>query len=743
MTSRSSSWVSLRENNKRRLWQWCLAILLFVVLPVLIFLIQIMSIDEARYVMDYGAKAYDRMRRDIYEYASVFIGASGGFKAIAVTFGASLFAFGGFSYLNDRVKLDFYESMPQKKGSRFSVVWLNGLIMFALTYVSGMLLCFAVLTLSGYGDLYTMSEALRDLGYMALYFLGVYHLFIFSMMITGTAFAGVCAFFVLSGYEAAVRLLIVAYEGFFFRYNYTLNGFMVPLASPYGMFIKLTSELNRTNGNPAKYMYMLAVFDLLMLIASYLVFMKRPREKAGKTLVFKWTGAPIKLLLAIPAVASVSLITAQTMNANALISIRNMMIIAFVAVVASIIICALIQGIFELDVRQAFKKKLQWLVCSILALLVFFGFKQDILGIDRYVPNPSEVASVVFAPEGYDGFWGARMGADLKEMDMCDFYREYMYLMDVESVCELAKLSIEKYDAVWEIAGNDPDLFYQSDESGKFSQAIVMYRMKNGFLVSRELSIPNKDAQATELLDRIMSTKEFVRGYYSVEVYDADKAVKGTLPMQLEARYTDGVHDQRLSADELLKFIGEYKKDMEKFDYKARIDELPAGYIRYSIATDDTGYDNYYDPMSLQEESLVVYPCMANCMKYIKDSGYSLDEYSLSDEADAVIITNSHYDEQNDYMKEQGLDYLSDEEQERFIKTREYTGNELKELEAFLFPSDMGIYRWDGGKDFDYKYEVQVVYKHGGEQAKRYGDYNYYYFVKDEVPENVAEDLKL
>ena len=96
-----------------------------------------------------------------------------------------------------------------------------------------------------------------------------------------------------------------------------------------------------------------------------------------------------------------------------------------------------------------------------------------------------------------------------------------------------------------------------------------------------------------------------------------------------------------------------------------------------------------------------------------------------------------------EYMKEEGLDYLPEELQERFVKTREYNGTDLKELEAFLYPGDMGMYRWDGGKDFDVSYEVQIVYRRGGEKAKRYGDFNYYYFVKGEVPENVVEDLAL
>lgn len=738
MTSRSSLWVSLMQNNKRRLWQWCLMVLLFAVLPVLVFLILIMSINESQYLINYGSKAYDQIRQEVHRYASVFIGASGGLKPVIVTFGAALTALGGFSYINDRVKLDFYESMPQKKSSRFFVIWINGIVMFILTYVTGMLLGFAVLTVSGYGDLYTMNEAIRDLGNITLYYLGVYHLFILSMMITGTVFAGICAFAVLSSYEAIIRLMIAAFKGIFFRYKYVLSEFMEPVVSPYGLYLKVIAEADRTNGDPSKYLIMLGVFDLAVFIVSLLVYMKRPREKAGRTLVFKWMAEPLKILMAVPAVTAAGLITAQTMNANGLLNVRNMVLIGVIILIASIIACALIQGVFELDIRQAFKKKIQWIVCAVLALMIFFGFKQDILGIDRYVPDPSEVASAVFAPEGYDGLWGGRIGADLKYMDMVDFYRENMYLTDAESICELAGLSMEKYDEAWDKVNDDPDLFYGSDENNMFSQAILLYRMKNGRLIAREISIPVKDDRAAELVDKIMSTQEFVRGFYSVEVYDADTAISDTPAMQLEARFTDGVHDRRLDKDELIELIEMYKKDMETFSYKERINLLPAGYIRYSISTQES---RFYGP--IQEESLVVYPCMKNCIKYINDKGYSLDGFSLYDEAEAVIITNPHYDEQNEYMMEEGLDYLPDELQERFIKSKEYSGTDLKELEAFLYPGDIGMYRWDGGKDFDVSYEVQIVYKRGGEKAKRFGDLNYYYFVKDGVPENVVKDLAL
>ncbi len=101
MTSKSSLWVSLMQNDKRRLWQWCLMVLLFVVLPVLVFLILIMSINESQYMMNYGSKAYEQIRQDVHRYATVFIGASGGLKPVIVTIGAALTALGGFSYIND------------------------------------------------------------------------------------------------------------------------------------------------------------------------------------------------------------------------------------------------------------------------------------------------------------------------------------------------------------------------------------------------------------------------------------------------------------------------------------------------------------------------------------------------------------------------------------------------------------------------------------------------------------------
>ena len=741
MTSKSSSWVNLNENNKRRMWQWCLSVFLFVVLIAVTFLIVIMSINEDRYVLDYGARAQDMIRRDVYNYASTFIGMSG-LKVILITISAAMIAFGGFAFLNDRVKLDFYESMPQKKGSRFAVIWINGVLIFIIPYLVGMLLSYAVLVANGYGDVYAMSEAVKGFIYMLLFYLGVYNLFMFGMMLTGTTFAGVCAFVTLSGYEFAMRGLITIFETTFFRYDYTLDNFFRPIISPFGLITGIMSETPKLKGNAAPYTLGLAVFDLALLVLSYVVYMKRPREAAGKTLVFKRMGGIVKMLLAIPVSAMIAVMIAQKFVDAGKIDSKNMIILVCVTVVAAILCCVLIQGVFEQDIRLALRKKTYWILCSAGAVLIFFGFKDDLLDIDRYVPNPSDVESVVFAPQGYDSQWGGMVDEELNEIGSDDFYLRYMHISDTEGVCELARLSIEKYDDAWEAAGGDEEQMWKSDNA--FSPAVIMYRLKSGRMVARNYYVPVKDAEAIRLLDRIMSNEEFVNGYYPIEIYDARAAIDSVDPYELDAMYTDGARMQRLDPDELLELISRYKKDMKNFSYKSRLDELPTGYIRFNIKGAVRNQMYSYDGFHVNQ-SLAIYPDMSECMGYLKDKGYDFGNMPLADQIDYVVITNYHYDEQQEYLKDNGLEFLSQEDEEKFVRSEEYgPGSGLEEIAEKIYPQDGSLYRWDEGADMDYDYEVRVFFIRGTELGRQYSGYgSYYCFAEGEIPEDVEKDLSL
>ena len=739
MTLRSSSWVELTENNKRRLWQWCLSLFLFLLCNTVLFLVLLMSMDEARYVMDYGSEAGQMMLADARNYAVEMIGASA-FRIIVTTIIAALTAFGGFAYLNDRVKLDFYESVPVKKGSRFSTVWVSGILIYAGPYIFSTLLCFAILNVTGYGTVYSMEEALIAFGQLMLYFLGVYHLFMLAMMLTGTTFAGVCAFIVLSVYEPVIRMLLGALRSTFFTYSYILENSFVPLLSPYGLMMNILNPKSYSRGS-LWYAAVLLILDIVLFLLALILYMNRRSEAAGRTLAFTHTAVPLKLLIGIPVVVFAGLAVAGILNRSRDLNMTDKGLIAGICVITSIVTCAIIQAVFELDIRASLKGKFQWFICAAAGLLIFFGYDYDPLNLDRYVPAADKVESVVFIPNGYDEIYGW-MDEDHEYMSCDDFALTHMFLSDVQDVCDLHRMSMLKYDELIKTIDNYE---YEYDEDRRFSSAEVIYRLKNGRLLSRQLYVPVKDDNASYLLDKIMSNSDFVNGYYPMLAVDTDRVVDETPYAELNAYYTDCVHTQVLTGDELKELLRMYRKDMEDYSYTERLEELPAGYLDFCLAGERNGSLRYYGTSC---QSITVYSGMENCLSYLSENGFDFADMPLAVEASQIVITNYHQEEQDARAKELGVPYLSAEESEEFVRMETYEPadddeddgmNDFALIASALHPCDRGTYRWDGGKAYDPKYEVTVFTKN-----MRNSPYGISCcFVEGEVPEFVMEDLEL
>lgn len=740
MTLRSSSWVDLTENNKRRLWQWCISLFLFMLCNTVIFLVLIMSMDETRYVADFGSRAAEMMMRDARKYAVAMIGASA-FRIIITTVMAVLAAYGGYAYLNDRIKLDFYESIPQKKSNRFSTIWVSGLLIYSGPYIFSTLLCFAILNATGYGAAYSMEEALIAFCQLLLYFIGVYHLYMLAMMLTGTAFAGGCVFLVLSLYEPAVRALVSMLKYTFYKYSYILDSFYIPVASPYGLLINILNPKPYGRG-PAVYTAALTVFDLVVLIIAFILYMNRKSEAAGKTLAFKLTAVPVKLLISIPAVTFTGIAVAEVLDRSRELTVSDIGLIIFICIIASIVACSIIQAVFELDIKAAFRGKGQWVVCALAGLLIFFGFKYDLLNIDRYVPSANNVESVVFIPNGYEDIY-SWMDDEHENMSEDEFGLTYMFITDVQDVCNLHRLSVTKYD---ELVKMIDDYEYEYDEDRRFSTATLIYRMKNGCLIPRTVYVPVRDDNARLLLDKIMSGSEFVKGYYPLLSLDTDRAIDETPINELNASYSDGLHTQALTGEELKELMRMYKKDLADFSYSKRLEELPLGYLDFCLSGGESRFARTYYGSSCI--NITIYSGMENCVSYLHDKGYDFSDMHLEEEAAQIIITNYHNEEQDARAKELGVPYLEQEEAEEFIKsvTYEYDAgseddgmNDFARVAAALHPCDRGTYRWDGGRSYDTRYEALVYMKN--KKDTPYGVSCY--FVEDEVPEFVMEDLSL
>lgn len=745
MTSRSSSWVNLTENNKRRIWQWFVAILLLVILNSVLLLLMLMSMDEDVYVINYGTRAMDMMRSDAARYCSEMIG-TGAFRTVVTTFLAVLLAFGGYSYINDKVKLDFYESMPMKRGDRFSTIWLSGVLIYTGTYIIGTLICFFIMTVTGYGDVYTMEEALYAFVKLLLYFLAVYHLYIFAMMLTGTAIGGLCAYLVMSLFELATRGLIGLYKISFFKYDYILDDFYIPVISPYGLFMKMTRDSYVSGGrSPLEYALYLLLLVFVLLAASYIVYMKRPVERAGKTLVFKGMATFLKLLMATEVVAYASLLTLYVLNRTRQLKRGDICAIILVCFITSLIICSIIEAVFELDIKAVVNKKAHWFICAGFALAVFFGFKIDFFNIDEYVPAADKVASVVFAPQGYEDSYGYFVPEYGNVRDY-EYWLNNMNISDVDSVRSLAALSMRKYDEALKVVGSEEEI-YRYGDGEEFSSAVVMYRMKNGRLITRQIYIPVKDSEAVALLDTIMTSDEFVNGFFAEMNPDIDKCIPEKKDIYSGGNvFTDGIHIIKLDVNEIKEFISCYRSDMETYSYRDRLNMWPVGYLDYEIAYNDPDGGGVRASYG-STRSIVIYPDMNRCMSFLKDRGYEPGNFDLSKEAVRISVKNYHYDKQEEYAKEQGLDYLPEDMAEDFIKSRLYDATsdseKFNEIASCIVPNERGHWRWDGGLSADYDYDVYVIFDPSSPLGTQFRNGACYCFLKDMVPGVVEKELSL
>ncbi len=732
MTSKSSSWVDLKENSKRRLWQWCVSIFLFVVFDVLGYLIAILGIDKEDLRRTYGVMGEDMIRRSVKSITETFMGVSAN-QIFFVTVVAALLGIGGYAYLNNRIKVDFYESMPAKKGSRFFTIWFTGMLIFVSSYIVGMLLEFVILTASGYGDVYSMEEALKSFVTLFFYFLGVYHTAMLAVMLTGTIFTSVCAFIVLSCYEFVIRGLIFMYKSAFFRYSYTLSSDFTPIASPYGLLAYVIDK--RTRGGEIPYMTGLILLDIVLLILSYVFYVRRPREGAGKTIIFKWMKPVLKLLITFPVAAFMAEIIHDTVKGD----MTSVVVAAAITVITSILVSALVQGVFEQDIRLAFKKKINWILCSVAALLIFFGFKGDWFNIDRYIPDPSFVSSVSFCPSGYDNRYAA-MTPEGTYSDIEEYTRNYMFLSDSKTICDLTRLSMEKYDAHMEIVDGDPD--YMMYEDNGFSYAVVLFRLKNGHTVAKSLRIPVEDPDVTEMLDTVMSSTEFKKSFYDLYNFDYETAIRSAKPTDLSGRYTDGVWEKKLGPDDLVKLTELYLEDVEDVSYKDRLGEYPKGTVRYCI--EEFSGVSTWGP-SIYEVALPIYPCMERTVEYLASKGYDVDTMDYIDQIAGMSIFDYHYDEQEEYTN--SLDDPNEADPdilESFVKRQDYDGADIQKIVPHLRSTSESYERWDGGLDLDYEYTANVQFYGDSEIGRNYEGYEpTYSFLEGEVPGFVADALAL
>lgn len=760
MTSKSSFLVNLKENNKRRLWVWVISALIFILaFPVLLLILlsQIKS-DTVYFVNTYGEKLAEEI---IHERLLNTVRQQLGFsvKMIAATGIAIISAVQGFSWLYSRKKMDFYMGMPVKRQKRYLIIWLNGILIYVVPYLLGLLIEMLIAAGNGALDGTVIYSAFWGFLVNLFFFIGVYHISLLAVMLTGNVIItcfGILVFFL---YEFLVRWMVGGYKSFFFRYFDSYNMGTEPMFSPFFLYSNFVTAFDYQNRIDGKNLAGLILLGLAVGVIVYLCYAKRPAEAAGKAMAFGITKPVIKILLTIPVSLLSGLVIAQTVGYDPLTASGSAGYMIFTILLVVVIGSGAIQVIYEFDIKGALHKKSHILISVVTTALIFLVFRYDLLGYDAYVPDPEQVESIAFIPQQYQqNMGGAYFDEEGRYLSDVEYADRNMYLHNVEDVCELAEQSIEGYE---QVAASFWDSNYDGEDLGNWSESTLIYRLKNGRKVCRRLMVNVDDEQVAGILDRIMGLDEFKDGYMIGASEQFERILEQDEQYKIKASYGNMVYWRDMSRADARQLLEIYQRDLADANFSNVRECVPDGMLRFQITEELPGGGGIYSGGYMRSSStryinINIYPFFEESLAYLREHGYYMDYQLDAKDVSYIQVMNRNSESYQRLVKEnrelvgdmpaqeQAVALMGDGDGED-IDTRvyaEYTGKEeLEQIAACCYPQDfIESYDWDGGVELDNEYTVYVYFNTDSPLTKSYGTSASYGFLEGQIPAFVAED---
>jgi len=760
MISRNSFLASLKENNKRRLAIWILSLLAFaLVQPILVSL----AINNVVSRTDDLIKAYGAAAAEKIAYQNLLItlksvlGPGFPFGVVTTAVIAFFSAVQGFSWLYSRKKIDFYMGMPVKRSKRFLVIWLNGILIYLIPYFIGKVLSILIAAVNHGLNGRVFEMAVQTFGLCLLLYLCVYHLAIFTVMLTGNVVITGMGFAVFCLYEFVGRMVYDEYHRLFFRYYNSYNFDSTPRLSPFRMYAQIADFMSGASEENAVWIiWKMVLFAVIVGALAYLCYLKRPAEGAGRAMVFGFTKPIVKIGIVVLAALLTGIMAANLAGFAPQDGNDGIGYVILLMALAVVLGCAAIQAIFDFDIKGVLRRKLHIIIAGVITAVIFLVFRYDLFHYDAYVPNAEKVESVAFVPKGYErvgGFYGGYVDAEGSMSEM-EYAMKYMFLTDVEDVCQLAEISMEEYNKLeWD--RYSMDTFEDEDTGSYWSEAAIVYRLKNGKEVYRNLWVNVEDEKTQELLDHITGTAEFKEGYLMGASKQLD-AVLNDPQYKMSVYYGDMVYQSRMSREELNELLERYRKDIEKFSFLKAKESMPAGAVMIELEQElsENYYGGYVRTSSVKEIGINIYPFYENCVSYLKEKGYYMDMQVDLDDIAQIQVVNYNSEAAEKLRSQQG-DVIEDEAVPAVAKTQyaglanstetsvyaDYTEKEeIEQIASVIYPREFVSLRWDNGLTYDKEYEVVVYFKPGSEIVKEYGSSHYYRFVEGTVPQFVQED---
>lgn len=487
MTSRISFYKLLKEDIKKRVWMFLMFITLFVVIIPISTMIQYE-----------GQLAYSTAKEIQIWFQHDIMGLGDVKMSPLIVMGAIISGITSFSHLHSKKQLDFYNSLPVRREKWFAVTYVSSLLQIMAPYVLGYILHMIMGAVNRIAVPEVFGSALLIIGANILFFLLIYAVTSIAIILTGKSITGLLGVCVLMFYGPTVialkeYIMLQAYEtymttGAMYGFMGNIYGKRAMTASPIMAYCVIADKYGQ--GDSITTSIIISVIAVLAASAAALILYKfRPAEGAGKAMAFKKSEPVIKFLAAVTAGLLFGVTVSSQNNTQGEMSTGWLF---FISILAVIIVCAVIEFIYSMDVKMIFKKKISLGAALLLTAAICAVIRFDLTGYNSYLPKKEEIEAMsidTYSLNGispYGGYWWD--GERYKDV--------------------LAKRKVQDFDGIYEAAQDGIGRVGKHDSGDENFVTIACY-LKNGKTVYRSYWV--EEETLLDCIEGLFQMKEYRR----------------------------------------------------------------------------------------------------------------------------------------------------------------------------------------------------------------------------------------
>lgn len=376
----SSEYVKI--SSKGQIWIPILLGLGFLLAFPMAGLLQLGNWSALEYTQEQMGCLYENLWRDGYLTTGY----------IVICIAAVINGINGFWYLYSSRKTDFYHSLPINRRNMFCHKIYTGVLYYLIPYLIMEFLAVCIGAMRGFFSLHLMGVALSMLVFhLILYFL-MYFSTVLVVCVTGNILMGGLCLFGFFFYNVFLRWLLESYREIFYITNYPHKDYgLLRFIRKYASAPMLGKSFieSRAEGDYLWFLTALVIVTAVLGLLSYTAYVKRPSERSGRPMIYRWVAVLVKFLVVVPCGMGVGLIF-FLLPTN---SSRNLWGI-FGLVLGTVLSHGMMEVLYNVDFRKFFSSKLQFAAAALLVILCTSCYSGDFLGYDSYLPSQEKIAGL-------------------------------------------------------------------------------------------------------------------------------------------------------------------------------------------------------------------------------------------------------------------------------------------------------------------------------------------------------------